>query len=43
MMQKPPVMIMVAPTGARGLKKDNPALPISPVEIADEEIGRAHV
>lgn len=31
-----PVMIMVAPTGARGLKKDNPALPISPREIAEE-------
>ena len=33
-----PVMIMVAPNGARGLKKDNPALPISPQEIADEVV-----
>jgi 3-keto-5-aminohexanoate cleavage enzyme len=28
-------MIMVAPNGARSLKKDNPAVPISPKEIAD--------
>jgi 3-keto-5-aminohexanoate cleavage enzyme len=31
-----PVMIMVAPNGARNLKKDNPATPISPKEIAEE-------
>ncbi len=34
----PSVMIMVAPNGARGLKKDNPALPISPQEIADDVV-----
>jgi 3-keto-5-aminohexanoate cleavage enzyme len=33
-----PVMIMVAPTGARAQKKDNPAIPISPEEIAEEVI-----
>jgi 3-keto-5-aminohexanoate cleavage enzyme len=33
-----PVMIMVAPTGARGTKRDNSALPISPQEIADEVV-----
>jgi 3-keto-5-aminohexanoate cleavage enzyme len=33
-----PVMIMVAPNGARALKKDNPATPISPKEIAEEVI-----
>jgi 3-keto-5-aminohexanoate cleavage enzyme len=33
-----PVMIMVAPTGARGQKKDNPAIPITPEEIAEEVI-----
>src|SRR5258708_25812929 len=33
-----PVMIMVAPNGARSLKKDNPAIPISPKEIAEEVI-----
>jgi 3-keto-5-aminohexanoate cleavage enzyme len=36
MTSPPPVMIMVAPNGARGLKTDNPALPISPKEIADD-------
>jgi len=33
-----PVMIMVAPNGARGTKRDNPALPISPAEIADDVV-----
>ncbi len=33
-----PVMIMVAPNGARSTKRDNPALPISPREIADEVV-----
>jgi len=33
-----PVMIMVAPNGAYAGKKDNPATPISPVEIADEVV-----
>jgi len=31
-----PVMIMVAPTGARKTKRDNPAIPLSPAEIAEE-------
>jgi len=35
-MSLPPVMIMVAPTGARKLKSDNPAIPLSPKEIAEE-------
>ena len=35
-MSLPPVMIMVAPTGARKLKRDNPAIPLSPAEIAAE-------
>src|SRR5262245_58533065 len=34
----PPVMIMVAPNGARGMKRDNAALPISPKEIADDVV-----
>lgn len=38
MSAKTPVMIMVAPNGARALKKDNPATPISPKEIAEEVI-----
>ncbi|MFM9970899.1 MAG: 3-keto-5-aminohexanoate cleavage protein [Burkholderiales bacterium] len=38
MNEKSPVMIMVAPNGARALKKDNPATPISPKEIAEEVI-----
>src|SRR3954451_514431 len=38
MNSKQPVMIMVAPTGARILKQHNPAVPISPAEIADEII-----
>ncbi len=33
-----PVMIMVAPNGARAQKEDNPAIPISPKEIADDVI-----
>ncbi len=33
-----PVMIMVAPTGASAQKKDNPAVPITPREIAEEVI-----
>jgi 3-keto-5-aminohexanoate cleavage enzyme len=33
-----PVMIMVAPNGARGMKHDNAALPISPREIADDVV-----
>ena len=33
-----PVMIMVAPNGARSTKRDNAALPISPQEIADEVV-----
>lgn len=33
-----PVMIMVAPNGARSLKKDNPAVPIVPKEIAETVI-----
>jgi 3-keto-5-aminohexanoate cleavage enzyme len=33
-----PVMIMVAPNGARSLKRDNAALPISPKEIADDVV-----
>jgi 3-keto-5-aminohexanoate cleavage enzyme len=33
-----PVMIMVAPTGASAQKKDNPATPVTPREIADEVI-----
>jgi 3-keto-5-aminohexanoate cleavage enzyme len=33
-----PVMIMVAPNGARGMKRDNAALPISPKEIADDVV-----
>jgi len=33
-----PVMIMVAPTGASAQKKDNPAVPITPKEIAEEVI-----
>jgi 3-keto-5-aminohexanoate cleavage enzyme len=33
-----PVMIMVAPNGAYAGKKDNPATPISPTEIADEVV-----
>jgi len=33
-----PVMIMVAPNGARAQKQDNPAVPITPREIADEVI-----
>jgi uncharacterized protein (DUF849 family) len=33
-----PVMIMVAPNGARALKKDNPATPITPREIAEDVI-----
>ena len=33
-----PVMIMVAPNGARGTKRDNSALPITPQEIADEVV-----
>ena len=33
-----PVMIMVAPNGARGTKRDNAALPISPKEIADDVV-----
>jgi 3-keto-5-aminohexanoate cleavage enzyme len=38
MSARTPVMIMVAPNGARALKKDNPATPISPREIAEEVI-----
>ncbi|HEY6256183.1 MAG TPA: 3-keto-5-aminohexanoate cleavage protein, partial [Xanthobacteraceae bacterium] len=38
-----PVMIMVAPNGARALKKDNPAIPISPKEIAEEVVRCAGV
>src|SRR5262249_6588434 len=38
MTSPPPVMIMVAPNGARGLKRDNAALPISPKEIADDVV-----
>lgn len=34
-----PVMIMVAPNGARRMKSDHPALPITPQEVA-EEAGR---
>jgi 3-keto-5-aminohexanoate cleavage enzyme len=33
-----PVMIMVAPNGARAQKKDNPAIPITPREIAEDVI-----
>jgi 3-keto-5-aminohexanoate cleavage enzyme len=33
-----PVMIMVAPNGARALKKDHPATPITPREIAEDVI-----
>ena len=33
-----PVMFMVAPNGAYAGKKDNPATPISPTEIADEVV-----
>lgn len=33
-----PVMIMVAPTGAFAQKKDNPATPLSPREIAEEVV-----
>jgi 3-keto-5-aminohexanoate cleavage enzyme len=36
-----PLMIMVAPNGARALKKDNPAVPISPKEIGDEVVRAA--
>ena len=36
-----PVMIMVAPNGARSLKRDNAALPISPKEIADDVVSCA--
>ena len=36
--QAAPVMIMVAPTGARALKADNAAIPITPKEIADEVV-----
>ena len=43
MTSSPPVMIMVAPNGARGLKRDNAALPISPKEIADDVVRCAAV
>ena len=33
-----PVMISVAPLGARSLKKDNPNIPLTPKEIADDVI-----
>ena len=33
-----PVMIMVAPTGSKSMKKDNAAIPISPAEIAEDVI-----
>lgn len=33
-----PVMIMVAPNGARVQRKDNPAVPITPREIADDVV-----
>jgi 3-keto-5-aminohexanoate cleavage enzyme len=33
-----PLMIMVAPNGARAQKTDNPAMPITPREIAEEVI-----
>jgi 3-keto-5-aminohexanoate cleavage enzyme len=33
-----PVMIMVAPTGSRVLKKDRPGVPLSPAEIAEDVI-----
>jgi 3-keto-5-aminohexanoate cleavage enzyme len=33
-----PVMIMVAPTGSRVGKNDNPTVPLTPTEIADEVV-----
>ncbi|XAS74227.1 3-keto-5-aminohexanoate cleavage protein [Micrococcaceae bacterium Sec5.1] len=33
-----PVMIMVAPTGSKVLKKDNPHVPLSPAEIANDVV-----
>lgn len=33
-----PLMIMVAPNGARTLKKDNPSVPITPAEIATDVV-----
>jgi 3-keto-5-aminohexanoate cleavage enzyme len=41
MSTRTPVMIMVAPNGARALKKDNPATPITPKEIAEEVVSCA--
>jgi len=40
-MNKTPVMIMVAPTGAFAQKSDNPYTPITPKEIADEVVACA--
>lgn len=37
-MSTAPVMIMVAPTGSRPLKKDTPGVPLSPAEIAQDVI-----
>jgi 3-keto-5-aminohexanoate cleavage enzyme len=37
-MSQRPIMIAVAPLGARSLKKDNPAIPLSPKEIASDVI-----
>lgn len=41
MMTNPPIMIMVAPNGARLLKSTNPATPISPAEIAADVLACA--